>query len=318
MDVPVIDLARTADSESARARAALAIDEALTTVGFMSVVHHGIHPRTVARAFDAARTFFDQPREVKETVASGKGQVHGYGRLGNESQAYANGELTLPDLSETFSVHPGHDRRLEPNRWPGEIMGFREAFTAYLQSTVALSDHVMGLCARALGLADGFFAPHLDRAALTLRANHYPALDHRPGPRQFRGGAHTDYGSITLLATDGRPGLEVRDSAGEWHPVCAPKGAYIVNVGDLLARWTNDRWRSTWHRVVPPAGEPPYLRRLSLVLFQTPNDDSVVECLPSCTSADNPARYEPVTAGRFLRDKLDALYAVQGTTLTTS
>lgn len=317
MDVPVIDLARTADSESAKARAALAIDEALTTVGFMSVVHHGIHPRIVARAFDAARTFFDQPTGQKEAVAAGKGEVHGYGRLGNESQAYANGIETLPDLSETFSVHPGHDRRLEPNRWPGDIVGFREAFAGYMAATVPLADHLMGLCARALGLPDTYFRPHLDRAGLTLRANHYPALDHRPGPQQFRGGAHTDYGSITLLATDGRPGLEVRDAAGAWHPVCAPKGAFIVNVGDVLARWTNDRWRSTWHRVVPPAGEPPYLRRLSLVLFQGPNEDSIVECLPTCVSADNPARYEPVSAGRFLRDKLDALYAVQSTPTAT-
>lgn len=312
MDVPVIDLACTRDSDVARARAALAIDEALSTVGFMSVVHHGVHPRTVARAFDAARTFFDQPVERKERVAAGRGEVHGYGRLGNESQAYANGIETLPDLSETFSVHPERDRRVEPNRWPDDLVGFREALTAYLDAASSLSSHLMELCALALGLDRHWFGPHLDRAAITLRANHYPALDHRPGPRQFRGGAHTDYGSITLLATDGRPGLEVQDHAGEWHPVCAPKGAFIVNVGDLLSRWTNDRWRSTWHRVVPPVGEPPYLRRLSLVLFQTPNHDSVVECLPTCVSADAPARYEPVTAGRFLRDKLDALYAVQG------
>lgn len=316
MDVPVVDLARTADSEVARARAALAIDEALSTVGFMSVVHHGVHPRVVARAFDAARTFFDQPLARKEAVAAGRGEVHGYGRLGNESQAYANGEATLPDLSETYSVHPGRDSRFGPNRWPADIVGFREALTAYLDASAALSDHLMRLCARALGLPEGYFGPHLDRAALTLRANHYPALAHRPGPRQFRGGAHTDYGSVTLLATDGRPGLEVRDQDGEWHAVSAPKGAFVVNVGDLLARWTNDRWRSTWHRVMPPPGEPPYLRRLSLVLFQTPNADSVIDCLPTCVSADNPARYEPVTAGRFLRDKLDALYAVQDGAVT--
>ena len=311
MDVPVVDLARTDVSDLARARAAVTIDEALSQVGFMTVVHHGIHPRLVARTFDAARTFFDQPLPAKEAVAGDRGQPHGYGRLGNESQAYANGERTLPDLSETFSVHPGVGRYPEPNRWPADIVGFQDTFGAYLQATAALADRVMGLCALALGLDHDHFVPHLHRASLTLRANHYPALREPPAPQQYRGGAHTDYGSITLLATDGVPGLEIRDGAGAWHPVCAPRGSLLVNVGDLLARWTNDRWRSTWHRVVPPPGPPPYPRRLSLVLFQTPNDDAVIEALPSCVSADNPPRYEPVTAGRFLRDKLDALYSVQ-------
>ena len=312
MDLPIVDLARTDTSDLSRARAAVAIDDALTRVGVMAIVHHGIHPRLVARAFDASRTFFDRPLDAKEAVAVEPGRAHGYGRPGNDWQANANADRTSPDLSETYSIHPGHDRRLEPNRWPTEIVGFRETLTDYLRATAALADRVMGLCALALGLDERFFAPHIDRAALTLRANHYPAPARRPEPLPARGGAHSDDGSITLLATDGVPGLEVRAIDGTWHPASAPRGSFIVNVGDLLARWTNDRWRSTWHRVVPPAGAPPYARRLSLVLVQTPNEDAVIECLPTCVAADRPARYERVTAGEFLRAKLDAPYAVQG------
>jgi len=124
----------------------------------------------------------------------------------------------------------------------------------------------------------------------------------------MRMGAHTDYGSITILLADRVPGLQLR-RGGEWHDVLPPADGFLVNIGDLLAEWTNDRWHSTLHRVVPPPGvadgvddEP--VRRRSIAWFQQPNWDAVIECLPACHDESNPPRYRPVTSGEHLMAKL--------------
>ena len=126
-------------------------------------------------------------------------------------------------------------------------------------------------------------------------------MHYLPAPRdQPTAGPHTDYGAITLLATDGVPGLEVRLADGSWEPVVAPPGSFIVNLGDMLARWTNGRYASTVHRVV---GQPRH--RWSIPFFVNPDPDTVVECLPSCVDAGHPCRYAPITAGAFLRGRID-------------
>src|SRR5690606_35214903 len=134
------------------------------------------------------------------------------------------------------------------------------AFERYYRAQAALTDRVLGLMALGLGLPEPFFAPFVDAHTSALRALRYPDLDvlggEPPEPGQLRAGAHTDYGTLTLLRQDDAPGgLEVRGTDGRWHAVPAVDGAFVVNVGDALERWSNDRWRSTLHRVVvPPAG----------------------------------------------------------------
>jgi isopenicillin N synthase-like dioxygenase len=121
----------------------------------------------------------------------------------------------------------------------------------------------------------------------------------------MRMGAHTDYGSITVLLADPVPGLQICDDAGHWHDVVPAPGSFTVNVGDLLAEWSNDRWRSTLHRVVPPPpGADGPVRRRSVAWFQQPNWDAVIECLPTCSDETNPPRYAPVTSGDHLMAKL--------------
>ena len=121
----------------------------------------------------------------------------------------------------------------------------------------------------------------------------------------MRMGAHTDYGSITVLLADPVPGLQISDGAGSWHDVVPSEGSFVVNVGDLLSEWSNDRWRSTLHRVVPPPpGVVGAVRRRSVAWFQQPNHDAVIECLPTCCDAANPPRYSPVTSGDHLLAKL--------------
>lgn len=139
-----------------------------------------------------------------------------------------------------------------------------------------------------------------------LRAIDYPAQDSAPSPGQLRCGAHTDFGSHTLLMVDDAPGgLQVRDLSGRWVDVSPPPGSFVVNIGDLLMTWTNDRWLSNLHRVVnPPAGAAGAARRQSVAFFVQPNYDAVIECIESCRAPGEAARHEPVVAWRYRHAKL--------------
>ena len=141
---------------------------------------------------------------------------------------------------------------------------------------------------------------------------HYPDLEgHAVEAGQLRAGAHSDYGTLTLLRQDDAPGgLQVGGVDGTWHDVPSTPGAYVVNVGDALARWTNDRWISTVHRVVvPPADAGRDCERFSMAFFHNANWDAVIECIPTCADAENPPKYPPVTAGRHLMDKFRSTQA---------
>ena len=188
--------------------------------------------------------------------------------------------------------------------------GFRSAAMRYWEACDSLVLRLARLCALALDVEPSFFVERVDRSIGALRANHHPALDMEPIPGQSLGGPHTDDGFLTLLATDGNPGLEIRDDLGNWHRVTAEPGTLVVNIADLLARWTNGRWHSTWHRVVPPDGPPPYPSRLSLAFFSSPNWDTVVRPLDNCVDAGGAARFDPVDAGSFMRERLARPYAL--------
>jgi isopenicillin N synthase-like dioxygenase len=157
-------------------------------------------------------------------------------------------------------------------------------------------------------MPEDFFLPHYDRFRGTMRCAHYPAQAVEPEPGQLRYGAHSDYGGLTLLRQDEAPGgLQAYTRSGEWIDVRPVANSYVINIGDLMARWTNDRWRSTLHRVVnPPRHKNGPTRRLSLVMFSGPNDDALIECLPSCVDAAHPAKYQPVRASDYIQGKLNA------------
>jgi isopenicillin N synthase-like dioxygenase len=175
------------------------------------------------------------------------------------------------------------------------------AFRAYYDALAELVEHLMSLMALGLGLPADHFMPSIDRHTSALRALHYPHLGgRRPEPGQLRAGAHSDYGTLTLLRQDGAGGLQVRGPDDGWHDVPYLDGAYVVNVGDALERWTNDAWRSTLHRVVVPEQPGP---RQSMAFFHNANWDAVIECIPSCLPPGESPRYAPVSAGRHLMDK---------------
>lgn len=308
--VPVIDV--TDDDAPAR------IDRACREVGFFQIVGHGIDASLEDRAWRAAAAFFGMPVEDKLAVAIPDGDAYGYGPFAVERLAASLGESTPPDLKETFSVGPfgGPPVGLaddpaarfvySANRWPDRVPGMEDTFRVYYDALADLVGRLMAAMAVGLGLDADFFEPYIDRHTSALRALHYPDLRGRGvQPGQLRAGAHSDYGTLTLLRQDDAPGgLQVLDVRGQWHDVPAIEGAYVVNVGDALQRWTNDAWRSTVHRVVvPPADADRDCSRQSMAFFHNANWDALIECIPTCLAAGSSPRYAPVLAGRHLMDK---------------
>jgi isopenicillin N synthase-like dioxygenase len=322
--VPVVDLSAWTDGDAA-ARRGLSdrVDRICREIGFLQVVGHGVPPALVADMLEVTTAFFDLPLEEKCRYVPPRPEVdRGYAPVGTEALSYSLGEASPPDLFEAFNIgldawpadpaqaayfEAESHRMFAANIWPDRPAGMRPVWVAYYRAMAGLADRLMAVFASALGLPADFFAAKTDRSPDVMRANNYQRWPGSPDPvpGQFRMGAHTDYGSCTILLADDVPGLEILGPDGAWWPLRPAPGALVVNLGDLLAEWTNDRWRSTLHRVTPPPPtEAGPARRRSVAFFHEANYDQLVECLPTCVSRDNPARYAPVTAGDHLMGKL--------------
>jgi isopenicillin N synthase-like dioxygenase len=311
--VPVVDV--SGDPE----RVGRAIDLACRQVGFFQIVGHGLDRSVEAAGWRAAAEFFRLPVVDKMSVVIPPGDAYGYGPFQVERLAASLGESTPPDLKETFSVGPGRESCeahlvtdpaaafvFSESRWPTALPGMEAALRAYYDALAELVERVMSLMALGLGLAPNHFEPFIDRHTSALRSLHYPDLrGHGVEQGQLRAGAHSDYGTLTLLRQDDAPGgLQVRDVSGVWHDVPALQGAYVVNVGDALERWTNDLWKSTLHRVVvPPQDADRDCSRQSMAFFHNANWGAVIDALPTCLADDEAPRHQPITAGRHLMDK---------------
>ena len=320
--VPTIDLSGWADGDAAaRARIAEELDRGCREVGFLQIVGHGIDPDLLTRTLDAVDRFFELPMEVKMRYTPVSPDVNnGYSPVGAESLAYSLGvEDAPPDLFEAFNVGPEDmdlddpavvaeiDRIFADNHWPEELPELRAVVMEYFVAVRAFAHRLTSVFAVALGMDEAFFEGFTRHSTDTLRINHFQrtASMGDPLPGQTRMGAHTDYGIVTVLYGDQVPGLEIVAPDGSWYPVTPAPGAYVINIGDLLAQWTNDRWRSTVHRVAaPPPGDRAHHRRRSMAFFHDGDWDAVVECLPTCCSDEDPARYEPVRALDHLMNKL--------------
>jgi isopenicillin N synthase-like dioxygenase len=313
--VPVIDLgAARAGGLAERRRAARRIDDACCQIGFFAIAGHGVSPAVVSALRAAAHEFFALPLEEKLRACHPvKGTPRGYHAQGGEALAYANDDVAPPDLKEFYHIgavdigegpyytDPRGGQFFRPNIWPARPAGFRDAATAYFRRMDRLVLTVMRLVALALSLDEHFFDDKVGRSVGSMRLNWYPAQTGTPLPGQLRSGAHTDYGSITILNGEDVPGgLQVRTRAGDWIDVRTAPDLFVVNIGDLMMRWTNDRWLSNLHRVVNPqhsaAGGRP---RLSIAFFNHPNWDVTIECL----APRGEAKYPPVQSGDYLDGK---------------
>ena len=311
--VPTIDLRRPP------AEVADTIAASCRDLGFFQVVGHGLDPEVVDATWDTAMQFFDLPLEEKLALRIRPGEAYGYTPFLGERLAASLGDQTPPDLKESFASGPldAPAAALEdessrfvysPNQWPASLPSLRPAWERYYRTMADLAQRLLTLMATGLGLPPTYFDPFVDRHTSAQRALRYPALGGRaPDRGQLRAGAHSDYGTLTILRQDDGPGgLEVLAPAGSWIPVPPQRDAFVVNLGDSLARWTNDQWRSTLHRVVVPTGDGGRTARQSIAFFHNANWDAVIECLPTCSGPGNPPRYPPVTAGRHLMDKFRA------------
>jgi isopenicillin N synthase-like dioxygenase len=315
--VPVIDIGPFLRGETAGRAVPAAIARACEDIGFFTIVGHGVDPALSGGIVAAARAFFARPLEEKLAVRPAQpGQPRGFRAVGDEGLAYTRPGEAAFDLKEVFQVGPPYDDspyyrtpdalpHFMPNVWPEEPVGFRPAVETYYAGMERLAGRLMEACALALGLPADWFAPKIDRHISALRILHYPAQAKPPAPGQLRAGAHSDYGTLTILLSENvSAGLQVLDKSGAWIDVHAPAGSYVINVGDLLMRWTNDRWVSTLHRVVnPPPARAADDRRLSLVFFHHPNYDAEVRCIESCLRPGEAPKYPPVLAGPYRVEK---------------
>jgi isopenicillin N synthase-like dioxygenase len=303
--VPIVDLHG--------GRAVEQIAEAASTIGFLIVSGHDISPTFLDKQWDQTRSFFDLAVEQKTTVAMPtRGYPYGYAPFAYEQLSASIGATNFPDLKETYTVgpvtlpmheflDPDEASAWSPNLWPDDnlLPEFRSTSEQYFVAMADLCGRLLSMMAEALDLPANYFAPMIDRHTSALRMINYPALIETQDEHQQRASPHTDYGTLTVLLADpAQPGLQVQGHNGSWVDVAFEPGSFVVNLGDAMARWTNDRWRSTMHRVVPGQG-----RRQSIAFFHNANWDASIECLASCLSAGESPRYEPIKAGPHLMQK---------------
>ncbi len=315
--VPIIDCSSFTRNDRVDDRLATAreIGSACEQYGFLVISGHGVSGVGLQEMRDVSMAFFALPTAEKMKVVAPKAANVTRGYVPFESKSHASEEGAPPDLMEKFIVsrfeaeqdaiaaglRPGLEEWFAVNHWPSEPANMKAVWRAYYNEVSELARRLMCTFAVALDLDDHWFEDKIDQHFSNLAANHYPPQDRPPAPGQLRIAPHTDTGSLTLIPQDGsQGGLEIQHPAsGEWLPVPSIPDTFVVNIGDLMAQWTNDRWVSTNHRVVNPPRSDAHRGRLTLPFFLQPNFHARIECIPSCCSAERPAKYAPVTSGEW-------------------
>ena len=314
IEIPVVDFAPMLSRDAkGRAQVADAIRAASVNVGFFYLINHGVPDAVRDRAFATARRFFGQsPAEKSAIHMSKSAYVRGYAPMLAENLDTANGQ---GDLKESFDMafevpldHPAmrvSNGIYGPNVWPEGDTAFRADISAYYDALLTLSGRLLNAFALALDLPEDYFDPLLHMPMASMRLLHYPPHPAPTGDGQIGAGAHSDYECFTVLAQDDVGGLQVLNRNGDWIAAPPIPGAFVVNIADMMARWTNDRFVSTLHRVVNAGGRDRY----SIPFFFGPDYGATIAPLPSCVSAENPPAYPPTLAGRYLEERFAATYS---------
>lgn len=314
LDIPLIDFSPfLMDDADGQQRVAAEIYRACREIGFLYLTHHGIHQLAIERAFEQSQQFFALPLAEKQRLAwSSEFSNRGY--IGIERERL---DETRPgDLKEAFNIGKevmpaaaaATGAELVLNRWPEGQAEFQAAMTEFLASCAAGADRILRAFAIALSMPEAFIVEKHATHNYTLRLLHYPPLATPPKPGQIRAGAHSDYGTLTLLFQDDVGGLEVLNRQGNWVSAPSIPGAVLINTGDLMERWSNDMFRSTQHRVGLPSAEKAMCDRYSIAFFCQPDAEAEIICLPTCQSKENPPKYPPVKSGEYLLSRLQATY----------
>jgi isopenicillin N synthase-like dioxygenase len=295
--------------------AAGALGRALEEIGFAYIAGHGVARDVLDGAFAASHAFHASPGALKQSLAINEWH-RGFMAMATSTVVTSSvARVTRPNLSESLMImhEPAADdigRPLQgPNQWPGWLPEFRPAIEGYRTEVERVARAIIRLIATALGLEETALDRHFAKPTTFLRLLRYPPHPASAGDDQFGSAPHTDYGIITLLAQDASGGLQVRrrDAKGDssWIDAAPLPGTFVLNVADMLARWTNDRFVSAPHRVV---NDHTRRDRFSLPFFFDTDMDAVIECLPTCAGPGNPPRYVPVRYGDYLMDRLNRNY----------
>lgn len=311
-EIPVTDISALAEGADplARAETVAALRDTLERSGFTYLSGHGVPQAAVDRLAGLARAFHALPLEAKQRIVMND-YHRGYMPFSTSTIVTSSvATVTRPNQSESLMVmhdigpgEPGYGEPLQgPNQWPEELPEMRAAALDYMARMTGLGRTIAGGLAEALGLPRDWFLPFFARPTLFLRLLHYPRQPDEAG--LFGSAPHTDYGFVTILTQDEVGGLEVRNRHGDWIPAPPIEGTYVMNVGDILQRWSNGRFASTPHRVrnLKPRD------RYSMPFFFDPSMDAVVECPPTLLAAGEAAAHPPVAYGDYLLERLNKNY----------
>jgi len=297
--LPLVDIGGLGAAKPLVRRAVVdAIRAACLSKGFFYIANHGIAPSLIEAVLRESRNFFDLPLTERLKVRRECSICHrGYEPMGGQDLE----QTGTPDLKEAFYLGvelPEDDPRVlarkvnhGPNQWPYGLPGFRGVMEDYFAAMLELSVRLMGAVALSLDLAEDHFAGFCAEPVALLRLLHYPQQAANASSGEKGCGAHTDWGAITLLLQDDAGGLQIRDPVHGWLHAPPLPDTFVVNIGDLIARWTNDRYHSTEHRVINLSGRDRY----SVPFFFDGNPDYLVTCLPGCSDAGNPPKYRATT-----------------------
>lgn len=300
-NIPIIDLNGLRPGNPIPVRLVKDVDEALREIGFFTVINHGVDYELVSNMFLQMKSFFDLSPGSKERIEIHKSPyMRGYFSEGADKS-----DGVLGDIKEGFDM--ASDLALDdpyvvaklpfygPNVWPVELPEFKSVMTEYHAKMLMLGKSLLRVFALALNMPIDYFDDKFIKPMAQLRILRYPSISYMQGGA-IGAGEHTDFGWITMIAQSDTGGLEVQKSNGSWMSVKPVPNSFVVNVGDLMSLWTNERYKATMHRVINTTGKI----RHSAAFFMDPDFTASVECLPSCCSKENPAKYEAIVAGEYM------------------
>jgi isopenicillin N synthase-like dioxygenase len=309
MEIPIVSLA------APEAEVALRLREACIAHGFLYVAGHGVPAALVTQAFDQAARLFALPEAEKEAIHLFRSRAkRGWEGLGAQTLDAA----AQPDRKESFYCgveygpeHPYVQAGLSgygANQWPASLPGLQPVMEPYIAAMTRLAERVMRDLARSLDLPQGYFDATMAEPMVTLRLCRYPPQPAEAGADVFGAGAHTDWGAITILAQDDLGGLEVQAADGSWVPARPVPGTFVVNLGDMIPRWTNGLYRSNPHRVIN--ANPTARDRYSIPFFYSPNHHARIEAVPGTVPRGEAPRFAPCTAGEHLEEMYRRTYGL--------
>jgi isopenicillin N synthase-like dioxygenase len=311
--LPVIDWALYRSSDrAARCTAVESFAAAGHALGFFYLKNHPIASATQRSLFATAERFFAQPEAARIAVQM-SGALRGYEPM----QRQALDETAPPDIKESFYYSGMPDARAS-DRWPQGLPGFREELQSYGAQMATLGNELFQCLALSLDLDAGYFAAGIAEPSCTVRLLHYPPQPARPLTNQLGAGAHTDWGAITILLQDDCGGLQIRDSDGTWVDAAPMEGTLVINLGDMVPRWTNDRYHSSMHRVINKSAERD---RYSVACFFNPHAGYRVACVPTCLPTAGEPRYPACTVGEHVQEMARRTYGAgnaQGSSVAAS